>query len=150
MNFEIVIGLDLGGTMIRVAAHNRRGELLAFQETEIGYESAEYLAELKKLIERVIDISGRSNLVGIGIGASGPVDPVLGVINNPYTLPSLENVNISQILQDWFEVDVTLENDTDMAALGEYWKGAGQNVRSIYAITVGTGIGTSLILDGSI
>jgi glucokinase len=49
-----------------------------------------------------------------------------------------------------FNVPVTLENDADVAALGEYWKGAGQSIRRLYAVTVGTGVGTALILDGEI
>jgi glucokinase len=78
------------------------------------------------------------------------VDPAQGIVNNPYTLPTWENVPLRTWLEERFSVPARLENDADMAALGEYWKGAGKGIKRLYAITVGTGIGTALIVDGQI
>jgi glucokinase len=152
MKDEIAIGIDLGGMSVRVGAIDQQGTLLAVHDALIeaarGPEAG--LARISALIEQVLTETDARLLVGIGIGSTGPVDPVLGVINNPYTLPGWKEVPITRWLRKYYDVPITLENDADAAALGEYWRGAGQSVRRLYAITVGTGIGVSLILDGHI
>jgi glucokinase len=65
-------------------------------------------------------------------------------------LPTWDDVPIVEWMRSAFSVPVTLENDADVAALGEFWKGAGQSVRKLYAVTLGTGVGTALIEDGRI
>ena len=105
---------------------------------------------IEQLIQETVDSTNASSLLGIGIGATGPVDAVRGVINNPYTLEGWSNVPIVEELNKTFNVPVRLENDADAAALGEYWQGAGREAKRLYAVTVGTGVGTSLIVDGKI
>lgn len=152
MNNEIVIGVDLGGTHVRAGAFTSSGEMLAVQETPIeaarGPEIG--LQRIQNLIQAVWNESGAKSLLGIGVGSTGPIDPINGIIYNPFTLPGWENVPISAWLRNAFGVPVTLENDADVAALGEYWRGAGQSIQRLYAVTVGTGVGTALILDGQI
>jgi glucokinase len=149
---KAVIGVDLGGTILRAGAFDAQGKMLAVRETPIeaarGPESG--LRKMQGLIEQVWDQSGAGTLFGIGIGSTGPVDPVRGIINNPFTLPTWENVKLFDWMEKAFHVPIALENDADVAALGEYWKGAGQATRRLYAVTVGTGIGTALIMDGEI
>ena len=149
---KIVVGIDLGGTIVRAGAFNAQGSLLAVRETPIeaarGPEHG--LRKIQGLIEQVWVRSAATPLIGIGIGSTGPLDPIKGIINNPFTLPTWENVPVVEWMQGAFNVPVTLENDADVAALGEYWRGAGQSSRRLYAVTVGTGVGTSLIIDGQI
>jgi len=149
---KVVVGVDLGGTVLRAGAFDAQGNMLAVRETPIeaahGPESG--LRKMQGLIEQVWTDSGAGSLVGIGIGATGPVDPIHGSINNPFTLPTWENVQVFEWIEKAFSVPITLENDADVAALGEYWKGAGQATQRLYAVTVGTGVGTALILDGEI
>jgi glucokinase len=149
---KVMIGIDLGGTIVRAGAFDLQGKLLVARETPIeaarGPEPG--LKRIQELVEQVLAESGENSLVGIGIGATGPLDPVRGTIHNPFTLPTWDNVPVVEWLQEAFGVPVTLENDADAAALGEYWQGAGQNAKRLYAVTVGTGIGTALILDGQI
>jgi glucokinase len=147
-----VIGVDLGGTIVRAGAFDPQGRILAVRETPIeAARGPEFgLRKMQGLVEQVRAESGAEQLAGIGIGSTGPVDPLLGVINNPFTLPTWENVQVIAWMEKAFSVPVTLENDADVAALGEYWQGAGQNVERLYAVTVGTGVGTALILDGEI
>jgi glucokinase len=108
------------------------------------------LRKIQELIGQVMVECKANSLTGIGIGATGPVDPIRGTIHNPFTLPGWDNVPITGWLQNAFQVPVTLENDADAAALGEYWQGAGREAKRLYAVTVGTGIGTALIQDGQI
>lgn len=149
---KVVVGIDLGGTILRAGAFDAQGSLLAVRETPIeaarGPESG--LRKIRGLIEQVLAESGPASLAGIGIGCTGPVDPVRGTVNNPFTLPTWDEVPLVDWLQSSFPVPVTLENDADAAALGEYWQGAGRGTHRLYAVTVGTGIGTALIVDGEI
>lgn len=149
---DIVIGIDLGGTMVRVGALDTSGNILVSNQSPIeadrGFEAG--IECISGLVEQAIHQSSGGRLRGIGIGATGPVDPVLGTINNPYTLPGWDQVPITQALEQRFQTQVVLENDADAAALGEYWMGAGQKIKRLYAVTVGTGVGTSFILEGKI
>jgi len=149
---RVVIGIDLGGTIVRAGAFDARGHLLSAREIPIeaarGPESG--LRKIQRLIEQVWAETEADALVGIGIGSTGPVDPIRGRIQNPFTLPTWDDVPISAWMQRAFNVPVTLENDADAAALGEYWKGAGQMTKRLFAVTLGTGVGTALIADGHI
>ena len=148
----VIIGIDLGGTSLRVGAFDLRGEMLNVQDCPIeasqGPDAG--IARTIDLVEKVLRSVERYDLKGIGVGATGPVDSVSGTINNPYTLPTWQNVSFTTPLTKHFGVPVVLENDADVAALGEYWKGAGQGVTRLFAVTVGTGIGTAFIMDGKI
>ena len=106
------------------------------------------LRRIAALVEQAIQKAGPVRLGGIGIGASGPVDRALGAIQNPHTLPTWENVDVVTPLSARFGVPVALENDADIAILGEYWTGAGRDCARLAMITVGTGIGVSLMADG--
>jgi glucokinase len=149
---KVVVGVDLGGTILRAGAFDAQGNMLAVRETPIeaarGPESG--LRKMQRLIEQVWAESEAKSLAGIGIGATGPIDPIHGIINNPFTLPTWENVRVFEWMEKAFSLPVTLENDADVAALGEYWKGAGQSTQRLYAVTIGTGVGTALILNGEI
>jgi glucokinase len=154
MDQSFVIGIDIGGTKIAAAAVSVCGNILSQRtiptEAERGFDDG--LRRMKALIERVLASAGciRSALAAIGIGCSGPVDPVAGTIDNPYTLPTWDGVNIVEPLRAEFAVPVVLENDADAAAMGEVWLGAGQGGRIVIMVTIGTGIGGGIIIDGRI
>jgi glucokinase len=151
MSQPIAIGVDLGGTLVRVGAIDRKGKLLTQSDAPItSIEPEEGLRLIERLIRETIDTVNPTDLLGIGIGCTGPLDVVRGLINNPYTLAGWVNVPIVERLNKAFDVPVLLENDADAAALGEYWQGAGQGAKRLYAVTVGTGVGTALIVEGRI
>jgi glucokinase len=151
MKKKILIGIDLGGTNVRVGAVTPAGELLAFQEAPIEARQGPQagVEKIAGLITWVTEQAG-GHLQAIGIGSTGPVDRTLGAIQNPFTLPTWENVDIVAPIRDRFHVPVTLENDADAAALGESWMGAGRGVPRLIMVTVGTGVGTAFILNGGI
>jgi len=150
MNQPVAIGMDIGGTLVRVGAFNSTGQLLGQKEVSIAAIGPERgLRLIEKLIHETVD-SVNASLLGIGIGCTGPLDIKRGLVNNPYTLEGWSNVPIVEHLIHAFNVRVVLENDADAAALGEYWQGAGREAKRLYAVTVGTGVGTALIVDGQI
>lgn len=85
---------------------------------------------------------------GIGIGSAGPVDPIHGMIGKADTLPGWEGTNLIGWLSNEFQVSVALENDADAAALGEAAVGAGRGESVLVYVTISTGIGTGVVLDG--
>jgi len=149
----LYIGIDLGGTFVRVGAFDSQGTLLSVDQAPIEAQRGPQvgLSRIISLIEKALgELPSKYTLAGIGFGSTGPVYPEQGIIDNPYTLPTWENVSIFNPLIERFGVPVTLENDADVAALGEYWMGAGRGIKRLYAITVGTGIGAAFILNGRI
>lgn len=147
----ILIGMDLGGTNLRAGAVTLDGQLLYWQDARIeaarGSEAG--LQTIKQLVSEILAEVDQPP-VALGVGSTGPLDRQRGSIQNPYTLPGWEDVEIVRPLQEWFGVPVALENDADAAALGESWVGAGKGVSRMGMVTIGTGVGTSLILDGEI
>jgi glucokinase len=151
MKNDIFIGIDLGGTNVRAGAVTADGELLACQDTPIEAHLGPQIGveKIAGLITRVAEqVGGR--VQAIGIGSTGPIDRDLGAIQNPYTLPTWENVDIVRLLRERFHVPATIENDADAAALGESWMGAGRGLQRLLLVTVGTGVGTAFILNGMI
>jgi glucokinase len=150
----VVAGIDIGGTKIAAAAVSAAGQVLSraaiSTEAERGFDDG--LRRISALVQRVLEEAqvDPANLRAIGIGCAGPVDPVAGTIDNPYTLPTWDGVNIIDPLRATFGVPVALENDADAAAMGEYWLGAGRDGRIVVMVTVGTGIGGGVIVDGHI
>jgi glucokinase len=151
MSGRVAVSVDIGGTLVRVGAFDGKGQLLGQKEAgiaSIGPENG--LRLLEQLIQETLDSVKAEALLGIGIGCTGPLDVIRGLVNNPYTLAGWSNVPIVEHLNKAFDVPVKLENDADAAALGEYWKGAGRGAHRLYAVTVGTGVGTALIVEGKI
>jgi len=150
-NSGAFIGVDLGGTNVRVGLFLEDGQILNWQQDEIlavrGPQAG--LQKIYRLIESVL-VGANQPLAGIGIGSTGPIDRLRGCIQNPYTLPGWEDVDIVSPLREKYKVPIAFENDADSAALGEYWMGAGQGKERVMMVTFGTGIGTGLVLNGKI
>jgi glucokinase len=151
MKPKAIIGIDLGGTNVRAGVVTTNGQLLTDRDTPINAIEGPEIG-LQRIIQLIENVRTEANIEieAVGIGCTGPLDRIAGTINNPYTLPTWENVNINQSLQDHFSVPICLENDADAAALGESWMGAGRGLSRVLMVTVGTGVGTGFILDGKI
>jgi glucokinase len=91
-----------------------------------------------------------ADLHGIGVGCTGPVDPVSGVLGSVDLLPGWQGGAIVAGLSEAFHVPVAMENDADAAGLAEAMRGAGRGKRRFLYVTVGTGIGVAIILDGTL
>ncbi len=148
------IGVDIGGTKMAVAAVDARGAILARETlpTDAAQGFGPAVARLVESIGRILQQVGwaRSELAGLAVGCAGPVDPAAGLINNPYTLAGWNRCDIVTPLRQQFEVPVWLENDADLAALGECFCGAGRGFDPIVMLTFGTGIGGAAVIRGEI
>lgn len=144
-------GVDIGGTKMAVGVVDGAGRVLARGEcaTEVqpGFENA--MRRVTALLRGCAERAG-AKLRGIGIGCAGPVDGVTGVLGNVNNLPGWEGGNPVEVLSREFGVPAALENDAAAAALGEFrWGQGGSSSRFVY-VTVGTGIGVSVILNGEV
>ena len=148
---KYVIAVDLGGTNIRVAAINTAGEIMRrISRPCRAQEGKEAVIEL--LLSAVEDVyrGHQCPPQGIGIGAAGAIDLKSGTITQSPNLPGWDKVPLKKLLTDRlpFRATVFMENDANAAALGEYWKGSGEGTTTMVCLTLGTGIGGGVIVDG--
>ncbi len=148
------VGIDIGGTKIAVAtvsaAEGIVREATIPTEPERGLASG--VSRIVDTVRRLLDQSGWSarEAQGIGIGCAGPVDRVRGTILNPHTLPGWQDGDIVTPLREAFGRPVRLENDADMALLGECHAGAGRGFDPVVMLTFGTGIGGAALVGGQL
>jgi len=148
------IGVDLGGTNIVSAIVNYQGKIVTLLKVPTLAERGKE-ATLKRIIEAIHTNMVQSSIasgdiIGIGIGAPGPLDIKKGIINFAPNLPGWRDVPLRKVLEDEFKKKVVLENDANAAAWGERCYGAGQGVNNLVCFTLGTGIGGGIIIDGKI
>jgi len=149
MSGQIIGAVDIGGTKIAVGLVDGEGRLLAKRETptlaEDGFEAA--MERIHVLVCECLKESGVA-IAGIGIGCTGPVDPFTGEIGIVDFLPGWQGRNLIHSLSDRLGVSAALENDADAATLGEAFWGSGRGKATLICVTVGTGIGGGLVVDG--
>jgi glucokinase len=144
-----IVAADIGGTRTRVARIDGGGRITARREvpTAPGRGASVALRELGGLID-ALAADAPDRLRGIGLSITGPVDTATGVVDNPYTLPGWGAVDVVSPMRDRFDVPVGLLNDADAAAIGECAYGAGRGAQRLVVITIGTGIGMGVVVDG--
>ena len=148
---EYAIGIDIGGTNVRVGMVSRSGQCLYSKQIPIlaAQGPARGIERISALIDEVTAQTGVQP-DAIGIGATGLIDLDRGAIINPWTLPTWDDVEITKPLSDRFGIPCWVENDADAAAVGENCVGGGAGYRHITMFTYGTGIGTANVIEGKV
>ena len=153
---RFVLGIDIGGTNLVVGSVAEDGSslhALASEPTLAEAGEKDVLDRLIALATRAIDQTRReipgAEIIGIGVGAPGPLDTKSGIV---LLTPNLgwENLPLRSIIHDRLGLSAALDNDANCAVLGEWWMGAARGTRTAIGITIGTGIGGGLILDGKL
>jgi glucokinase len=147
------IGVDLGGTNLRVAVVDETGKLL--EKTTTGTQVArgrdrvisEMCADIQQLVGK---FKSAGTLLGIGIGVPGIIDMYTGMVHESPNLPGWHNYPIRSDIENRLGTRVILENDANAAAMGEFWLGAGREYDSMCMLTLGTGVGGGIVLNGRI
>src|SRR5579859_5376896 len=142
--------VDIGGTKIAVGIVDETGRVLV--QTQAPTDPNDYSAGLQLITHLLRECAQRANVEigGIGIGSTGPVDPIRGEFGDVDFLSGWRGKPIVNDLAQLFNVKVALENDGDAAALGEANWGAGRNRSRLIYVTIGTGIGGGMIFDGEL
>src|SRR5664279_650471 len=145
------IGVDLGGTNLRIAAVSSEGKLLEklTTGTEVKRGRDHVIQEMCDAIQSLI-VKHRSSgdLAGIGIGVPGFIDMDTATIMESPNLPGWEKFPVRQEIERRLGTTVILENDANAAAMGEKWLGAGRNTDHMVMYTLGTGVGGGIVLNG--
>ncbi len=150
----VAIGVDLGGTNLRTSIITNTGDILEKHKeaTRAAEGCDKVVARLVQNIERQIGVARRSGreVAAVGVGAPGVIHAQSGVVVKSPNFPDWNNLPLRDMLQKALGIPVVIENDANAAALGEQWRGAGREARSMVLITLGTGVGGGIILDRKI
>ncbi len=146
------IGVDLGGTNLRVAAIDAQGQVLHRVSEQAVFETGprQVVNDIVKVIQAVRASIGTDGLRGVGIGVPGYIDIDAGVVIGSANLPGFEGFPVRDEIQQQLGTTIILENDANAAALGEMWLGAGKGIKDLVLLTLGTGIGGGIVIDGKV
>lgn len=146
-----VIGVDLGGTRLRVGLVFGTKILARYEvltEAQLGFDHV--FNNMLGLTQQALEYAQEQGwgVSGLGIGSPGPLDSRSGVILSPPNLPGWDNVPLASLLAAHTRLPVALDNDANAAALGEWLHGAGQGCNNLVYVTISTGIGGGVIAEG--
>ena len=151
---EFVFAADLGGTHLRVATVDRNGKIYCRQmqptpQAEKPNEIVRAFIDAVHKCERSTAEQG-GVISAVSVVVPGTVNIAEGVVVKAPNVPCLDGFRLAAALESELEWPVILENDANAAAIGEMWRGAGQGYRTLICVTLGTGVGGGIILDGKL
>ncbi|MFD1175260.1 ROK family glucokinase [Paenibacillus puldeungensis] len=153
MSEKIYIGVDLGGTAIKVGICNEEGQLLHTYEgpTEVAKGADTVVANIEKYVRQVVEESpfAWEQVAGVGAGVAGFTNVREGIIILAPNV-GLKDLHIREILEQRLGKPIKIDNDANVAALGEAWGGAGKGIENCVCYTLGTGVGGGIIINGKI
>jgi len=148
MKMDYAVGVDLGGTKIKIGIVTDKGKIVKKISiptlAELGVDVS--IGQIKKGISEIL--KGNKNLIsGIGIGSPGVVSLKKGTVENPPNLHGWGKVHLGKIITKEFSIPTFVENDANAAAIGELIYGAGKDLKSFIMVTLGTGVGGGIIYN---
>jgi len=151
---DLVLGIDLGGTKILTAVTDSQGKMLSRDHSitpaEKGHEAI--IRSILESAHRALKQAGvaSSGICAIGVGAAGISNPEAGILFTSPNLPGLRDVPLRDVMQERLGKKTFLINDANAAALGEFYFGAARGARNFIYVTLSTGIGGGIVIDGKI
>lgn len=146
------IGIDVGGTNVKIALVDDKGSILYSNSVptraEMGYEYT--VNNIKQAIRDLMSETKVTDIEGIGFDFPGQIDYKNGIVRLAPNIPGWVNVPIAQIIEDEFKIPTRIDNDVHCAALGELNFGAGKGCENFICMTVGTGIGSGIVINGKL
>ncbi len=148
------IGIDIGGTNIKLGLVDERGRVLLRDTFPTGSASSKQ-ALFGKLIEHIQEFRLQARrlklkLTGVGIGAPGPIDVERGFVYFFPNIPGWKNTPLKKILERKLKMPVFVDNDANAMAYGEFCFGAGRGAKNLLALTLGTGVGGGIVIGGKL
>lgn len=150
MSSDKILAIDLGGTQFRVALADHEGKFLkrfsALTRAKEGHEQV--LRRINKAVRELVADIGFGAIRGMGVAVAGPLNLENGVLIASPNMPGWTDIPLKQLWEEEFQLPVYVCNDASLAALGEHRYGAGRGIDNFIYITVSTGIGGGVIIDG--
>lgn len=150
---KLILGIDLGGTSIKLGFITETGDIFKKWEIPTNTENqGDFIVEdiWNSLQDRLYENNIREkSLVGIGMGIPGFINVETGLVYEAVNI-GWKNLDIVGEFKKWSDLPIYVANDANVAALGENWKGAGQQAENLIAVTVGTGVGGGIIANGTL
>jgi predicted NBD/HSP70 family sugar kinase len=146
-----VLGIDLGGTKLHIALADLHGEIVAESIEPTSCDGgAAVVAQIERMKDALLEQASvpAQRLRGGVMGSPGMVDPASGSIVIAPNIPGLDSLDVRAALRERLGIDIAIENDVNLAAIGEHWRGNSRKARSFAFIAVGTGIGMGIFSDG--
>lgn len=147
------IGMDLGGTTFKAIAVTHDGHILdrVQESTDAQAEPAVVMQSMVSAIRKLQSKLARSGrLQAVGFGVPGILDLPYGTVRRSPNLPRWRDLDLRAVLARHLDIPFTIENDANAALLGEMWRGAGRGMTHVMMLTLGTGVGGGIVLNGEI
>ncbi len=144
----LILALDFGGTKLAAATLQAGSREWWRYERQLSPVNADVLSDMeimRSLIDQVLD-GKKPDTIGVSFG--GPVDAATGIVRLSHHIAGWENIPLKDLLEDEYKAPVTVDNDANVAAVGEHRFGAGQGYDSLLYITISTGVGGGWIING--
>ncbi len=149
-----VVGIDIGGTKLATVVADKTGHILnKVRKPTRSEKGPEYaLGLLFDMVREVVDLAGveRKSISAIGVSCGGPLDTKTGIVYSPPNLPGWDALPLKAKLESEFQVPVTIENDANASALAEFRFGGGRGYKAVLYMTMSTGIGGGIVINGQI
>jgi glucokinase len=144
----LILALDFGGTKLAAATVNAGAREWLRYERRLSPVNADVLSDLEIMRSLIDSLLKGAKPAAIGVSFGGPVDSDTGMVRLSHHVPGWENIPLKALLEEEFGAPISIDNDANVAALGEHRFGAGQGYDSLFYITISTGVGGGWILNG--
>ena len=145
------LGIDIGGTNVKLGLVDAQGQLVAFRSvpTPAKEGAAVVAAEIGRQAQKLLEEQGAENCLGVGLGVPGTVERETGMVLYSNNL-RWDEVPLAGLLRSYLPMPIEFANDADCAVLGETVAGAGAGCRNVVMLTLGTGVGGGVVLNGEL
>jgi glucokinase len=147
---KVYLGIDIGGTNVKIAVVGATGRILArgVVETLPGEKPQKTFRQIRLACDSLVKIRRKAEIVAAGVGCAGLVDPARGFLHTSANLPGWENSPLGRIATRALGVYTTVDNDVNCAAYGEYRTGVNRRIKNLVFVSLGTGVGGGVVVDG--
>ena len=149
-----VVGIDIGGTKLATVVADSTGHILnKVRKPTLAERGPEYVLQLLfDMVRETVELAGleQKAISAIGVSCGGPLDTKTGIVYSPPNLPGWDALPLKTQLESEFKIPVTIENDANASALAEYRFGGGRGYNAVLYMTMSTGIGGGIVLDGQV
>ena len=151
-DYGCLVGIDMGASHLHFALAGFSGEIIADTTEKVRPEDGprRTISQIKKGIYRLIPAGKRNRLRAVAMAVPSAVDPRNGLVLMANNLPGWKNINLKRELEKEFGLPVCIDNDANMAAIGERWRGVARGLENFVFIALGTGIGSGIFANGQL